>query len=69
MVVDFRDALLEREVLLLDVVDILSGFRDRRLEAAVPSVDVTIFSNFQIVFLMTTTLCQQYTVEHPKKIP
>ena len=30
MVVDFLDPLLATEVLLLEVVDILSGFRDRR---------------------------------------
>ena len=44
VVVDFLDTLLETEVLLLDVVDILSGFRDRRREASVASAhDTKIF--------------------------
>ena len=39
MVVDFLDPLLATEVLLLEVVDILSGFRDRRR-----CIDVTVSS-------------------------
>ena len=39
VVVDFLDPLLATEVLLLEVVDILSGFRDRRR-----CIDVTVSS-------------------------
>ena len=39
MVVDFLDPLLATEVLLLEVVDILSGLRDRRR-----CIDVTVSS-------------------------